>query len=84
MYFSIPDYRRMIIQEMGYDRSGQECKTKVVDTWQNHTLLWFPIRGGKQYLLKTVCKTTGANLYTEVPALTSARATVDWANEQSQ
>lgn len=83
VYFSPPEYRRMIIQEIGYDRICQECKTKVVDTWQNHTLLWFPIRGGKQYLLKTVCETTGTRQYVEVPALTSVRAAVDWVNEQT-
>lgn len=83
LHLSPPEHRRMIIQEIGYDRICQECKTKVVDTWQNHTLLWFPIRGGKQYLLKTVCETTGTNQYVEVPALTSVRAAFDWVNEQT-
>jgi hypothetical protein len=84
VYLSPPDYRRMMIQEIGYERICQECRIKVVDTWQNQTLLWFPIRGGKQYLLKTVCETTGTSQYVEVPALTSAHAAVDWVNEQTR
>jgi hypothetical protein len=79
-----PPLERMIMQEIGYDRICQEYKTKIVDTWQNHTLLWFPLGGSrKHYLLKTVCETTGTSQYVEVPALTSARAAVDRVNEQT-
>ncbi|MBD2035170.1 hypothetical protein H6F76_09030 [Leptolyngbya sp. FACHB-321] len=79
-----PPYERMIIQEIGYARLCQEYKIKIVDTWQNHTLLWFPLGGGRKvYLLKTVDEATGTNQYVEVPALTSVRAAIAWVNEQT-
>lgn len=83
--FRDAEHQRMMIQEIGYERICQHSKIRTVDTWQNHTLYWFPLSGGRKlYVLKTVCETTGTSQYIKVPALTSARTAVDWVNEQTR
>ena len=78
------ELRRILIQEIGYEKICQELQTIEIDTWQEYTLLRIenatadiePI-----YILKMICPSTG-NIHTlrVPPDINSAKEAVRWIN----
>ncbi|MFB2897378.1 leucine-rich repeat domain-containing protein [Aerosakkonemataceae cyanobacterium BLCC-F50] len=83
--------RRVLIQQIGYDRICQELQATELDTWREYTLLKidifddFDIEDDRTieatYLLKMTCPTTGYIHALRVPPnLKSAREAIRWVN----
>jgi hypothetical protein len=76
------ELRRVLIQEIGYERICQELQATELDSWQEYTLLIIeyvdiePI-----YLLKMTCPSTGFIHALRVPPdIQSAREAIRWVN----
>ncbi|MEG4105264.1 leucine-rich repeat domain-containing protein [Microcoleus sp. S13_C5] len=76
------EFRRLLIQGIGYERIIQELSATQIDIWQEYALLkidkasdWEQI-----YLLKMTCPSTGFIHVLRVPHLTSARKAIRWVN----
>jgi hypothetical protein len=83
--------RRVLIQQIGYDRICQELQATELDTWREYSLLKidifddFDIENEREleatYLLKMTCPSTGFIHALRVPPnMKSAREAISWVN----
>lgn len=77
------ELRRVLIQEIGYDRIARELSSKTLDSWQEYTLLRiaYNIDVEPILLLKMTCPSTGHIHALRVPPdMRSAREAIRWVN----
>jgi hypothetical protein len=77
------EWRRVLIQGIGYERLCYELGAVELDVWREYTLLHIPqtIDVEPIYLLKMTCPSTGAIHATRVPpTMRSAREAIRWVN----
>jgi leucine-rich repeat protein SHOC2 len=77
------EIRRVLIQQIGYDRICQELDAIDLDTWREYTLLKIDadIDEEPMVLLKMTCPSTGhIHLLRVPPEMTSAEAAITWVN----
>lgn len=77
------EFRRIIIERIGYDRICQELQAIELDSWREYTLLKIAENVDVEpiYLLKMTCPSTGHIHALRVPPdLTSARDAIRWTN----
>ncbi|WP_333309550.1 leucine-rich repeat domain-containing protein, partial [Microcoleus sp. N9_A2] len=76
------ELRRVLIQEIGYERICQELEAKEIDSWQEYALLKIDNADVEPIcLLKMTCPSTGFIHVLRVPFnLTSAREAIRWVN----
>jgi hypothetical protein len=75
--------RRVLIQQIGYDRICQELDAIDLDTWREYTLLKIEANGEDEpmVLLKMTCPSTGhIHILRVPPEMTSAEAAITWVN----
>ena len=77
------ELRRVLIQEIGYERICQDLQTIEIDNWQEYTLLRIDEEADIEpiFILKMVCPSTG-NIHTlrVPPDVNSAKEAVKWIN----
>lgn len=77
------ELRRVLIQEIGYDKICQDLQTVEIDTWQEYTLLRIDDDADIEpiFILKMICPSTG-NIHTlrVPPDIDSAKEAVRWVN----
>jgi len=76
------EVRRVLIEEIGYERIIQELQAKQIDSWQEYALLQIDNADVEPIcLLKMTCPSTGFIHTLRVPPnLTSAREAIAWVN----
>jgi leucine-rich repeat protein SHOC2 len=77
------EIRRVLIQQIGYDRICQELDAIDLDTWREYTLLKIDadIDEEPMVLLKMTCPSTGhIHILRVPPEMTSAEAAITWVN----
>lgn len=77
------EIRRILIQQIGYDRICEELQTIELDSWREYTLLKIDTHVDEEpiYLLKMTCPSTNRIHILRVPPnLTSARKAIRWVN----
>jgi leucine-rich repeat protein SHOC2 len=77
------EVRRLLIQQIGYDRICQELDAIDLDTWREYTLLKIDadIDEEPMVLLKMTCPSTGhIHILRVPPEMTSAEAAITWVN----
>jgi Leucine-rich repeat (LRR) protein len=77
------EIRRLLIQQIGYDRICEELQTIELDNWREYTLLKIDVQVDIEpiHLLKMTCPSTNHIYALRVPPdLTSARAAICWVN----
>jgi Leucine-rich repeat (LRR) protein len=77
------ELRRVLIQQIGYDRICEELQAIELDSWREYTLLKIDVRVDDEpiHLLKMTCPSTNRIHVLRVPPdLTSAREAISWAN----
>lgn len=77
------EIRRVLIQQIGYDRICEELQTIELDSWREYTLLKMDAEVDVEpiHLLKMTCPSTNHIHVLRVPPdLTSAREAIRWAN----
>jgi hypothetical protein len=77
------EVRRVLIQEIGYERICQELQVQQLDSWQEYTLLKIDIDMDEEpiYLLKMTCPSTERIHILRVPPdMKSAREAIRWVN----
>jgi leucine-rich repeat protein SHOC2 len=77
------EVRRVLIQQVGYDRICQELDAIDLDTWCEYTLLKIDadIDEEPMVLLKMTCPSTGhIHILRVPPEMTSAEAAITWVN----
>nr|WP_310488461.1 hypothetical protein [Chamaesiphon sp. VAR_69_metabat_338] len=77
------EIRRVLIQQVGYDRICQELGAIDLDTWREYTLLKIDadIDEETMVLLKMTCPSTGhIHILRVPPEMTSAEAAITWVN----
>jgi|GEM_PF-933658 len=77
------EIRRILIQQIGYDRICEELQTIELDSWREYTLLKIDVRVDDEpiHLLKMTCPSTNHIHVLRVPPdLTSAREAIRWVN----
>jgi leucine-rich repeat protein SHOC2 len=77
------EIRRVLIQQIGYDRICQELDAIDLDTWKEYTLLKIDadIDEEPMVLLKMTCPSTGhIHILRVPPEMTSAEAAITWVN----
>jgi leucine-rich repeat protein SHOC2 len=77
------EVRRVLIQQIGYDRICQELDAIDLDTWREYTLLKITadIDEEPMVLLKMTCPSTGhIHILRVPPEMTSAEAAITWVN----
>jgi hypothetical protein len=75
--------RRVLIQQIGYDRICQELDAIDLDTWREYTLLKIDLDLDKEPMvfLKMTCPSTGhVHVLRVPPDMTSAEAAITWVN----
>lgn len=77
------EIRRVLIEQIGYDRICQELAAQVLDNWREYTLLKIDadIDVEPIHLLKMTCPSTNHIHALRVPpTLNSAREAISWVN----
>jgi leucine-rich repeat protein SHOC2 len=77
------EVRRVLIQQIGYDRICQELDAIDLDTWREYTLLKIDANIDEEMmvLLKMTCPSTGhIHILRVPPEMTSAEAAITWVN----
>jgi len=77
------EVRRVLIQQIGYDRICQELAAQVIDSWREYTLLKIDANIDVEpiHLLKMICPSTNHIHTLRVPpTLTSAKKAISWVN----
>jgi hypothetical protein len=77
------ELRRVLIQQIGYDRICEELQTVELDSWREYTLLKMDAEVDVEpiHLLKMTCPSTNHIHVLRVPPdLTSAREAIRWVN----
>jgi leucine-rich repeat protein SHOC2 len=77
------EVRRVLIQQVGYDRICQELDAIELNTWREYTLLKIDadIDEEPMVLLKMTCPSTGhIHILRVPPEITSAEAAITWVN----
>jgi hypothetical protein len=77
------EVRRVLIQQIGYERICQELAAQTIDTWREYTLLKIDadIDVEPIHLLKMTCPSTNhLHVLRVPPTLTSAREAIRWIN----
>ncbi len=77
------EVRRVLIQQIGYERICQELAAQAIDTWREYTLLKIDANVDVEpiHLLKMTCPSTGhLHVLRVPPTLTSAREAIRWVN----
>jgi leucine-rich repeat protein SHOC2 len=77
------EIRRVLIQQIGYDRICQELGAIDLDNWREYTLLKIDadIDEEAMVLLKMNCPSTGhIHILRVPPEMTSAEAAITWVN----
>ncbi len=77
------EIRRVLIQQVGYERICQELDAIDLDTWREYTLLKIntDIDEEPMVLLKMTCPSTGhIHILRVPPEMTSAAAAITWVN----
>jgi leucine-rich repeat protein SHOC2 len=77
------EIRRVLIQQIGYDRICQELDAIDLNTWREYTLLKIDadIDEEPMVLLKMTCPSTGhIHILRVPPEMTSAEAAITWVN----
>ncbi|MEP0840107.1 leucine-rich repeat domain-containing protein [Coleofasciculus sp. FACHB-64] len=77
------EVRRVLIQQIGYERICQELAAQAIDTWREYTLLKIDadIDVEPIHLVKMTCPSTNhLHVLRVPPALTSAREAIRWVN----
>jgi leucine-rich repeat protein SHOC2 len=77
------EVRRVLIQQIGYDRICQELDAIDLDTWREYTLLKITadIDEEPMVLLKMTCPSTRhIHILRVPPEMTSAEAAITWVN----
>jgi leucine-rich repeat protein SHOC2 len=77
------EIRRVLIQQIGYDRICQELDAIDLDNWREYTLLKIgaDIDEEPMVLLKMTCPSTGhIHILRVPPEMTSAEAAITWVN----
>ncbi len=77
------EIRRVLIQQIGYDRICQELDAIDLDTWREYTLLKIDLDLDKEPMvfLKMTCPSTGHIHVLRVPPdMTSAESAITWVN----
>jgi leucine-rich repeat protein SHOC2 len=77
------EIKRVLIQQIGYDRICQELDAIDLDTWREYTLLKIDadIDEEPMVLLKMTCPSTGhIHILRVPPEMTSAEAAITWVN----
>jgi hypothetical protein len=77
------EVRRVLIQQVGYDRICQELDAIDLDNWREYTLLKIEvnIEDEPMVLLKMTCPSTGhIHILRVPPEMTSAEAAITWVN----
>jgi hypothetical protein len=88
------EIRRVLIEQLGYEKICSELRASTVDTWREYTLLMInkfepvgnvnrkPIQREPIVLLKMTCPSTGhVHILRVPPEMTNAEAAVTWANQ---
>ncbi|WP_287325493.1 DUF6745 domain-containing protein [Okeania sp. SIO1F9] len=77
------ELRRVLIQEIGYEKICQDLQTLEIDTWQEYTLLRIDDDADIEpiLILKMICPSTG-NIHTlrVPPDINSAKEAISWVN----
>ncbi len=77
------ELRRVLIEEIGYDKICQDLQTIEIDNWQEYTLLRIDDDADIEpiFILKMICPSTG-NIHTlrVPPDVNSAKEAVEWIN----
>jgi leucine-rich repeat protein SHOC2 len=77
------EIRRVLIQQIGYDRICQELDAIDLDNWREYTLLKIDadIDEEPMVLLKMTCPSTGhIHILRVPPEMNSAEAAITWVN----
>jgi leucine-rich repeat protein SHOC2 len=88
------EIRRILIEQLGYEKICQELRAVNIDTWREYNLLkidgvetiyndWQrpPIDREAMLLLKMTCPSTGhIHILRVPPEITSAEAAITWVN----
>ncbi|MEH2326134.1 MAG: DUF6745 domain-containing protein [Nostoc sp.] len=77
------ELRRVLIEEIGYERIAEELQATVIDSYQEYTLLKISEGEDKEpiYLLKMTCPSTGRIHALRVPPnIQSAHQAISWVN----
>jgi len=77
------EVRRVLIQQIGYERICQELTAQAIDTWREYTLLKIDAAVDVEpiHLLKMTCPSTNhLHVLRVPPTLTSAREAIRWVN----
>lgn len=80
------ELRRILIQEIGYERICQELNAIELDSWREYSLLKIDrliddVDGQPIYLIKMICPSTGFIHALRVPPyMQSARQAISWVN----
>ena len=77
------EVRRILIQQIGYERICQELGAIDLDTWREYTLLKInaDVDGEPMVLLKMTCPSTGhIHILRVPPEMASAEAAITWVN----
>jgi Leucine-rich repeat (LRR) protein len=77
------ELRRVLIQQIGYDRICEELKTVELDSWREYTLLKIDANVDVEpiHLLKMICPSTNRiHVLRTPPDITSAREAIAWCN----
>ncbi|MGD1700554.1 DUF6745 domain-containing protein [Dapis sp. BLCC M229] len=77
------ELRRVLIQEIGYEKICQDLQTIEIDNWEEYTLLRIDDDADIEpiFILKMICPSTG-NIHTlrVPPNVNSAKEAVEWIN----
>ena len=77
------ELRRVLIEEIGYEKICQDLQTIEIDNWQEYTLLRIDDDADIEpiFILKMICPSTG-NIHTlrVPPDVNSAKEAVEWIN----
>ncbi|BAU09815.1 unknown protein [Leptolyngbya sp. NIES-3755] len=77
------EVRRVLIQEIGYDRICQELQSTVIDSWREYSLVQCATAFGYEpfVFLKMTCPSTQyVHVIPVPPTMESARAAIRWVN----
>ncbi len=77
------EMRRVLIQQIGYERICEELEAVELDRWREYTLIKIDTNVDDEpiHLLKMTCPSTNHIHVLRVPPdLTSARAAISWVN----